>query len=60
MVEAGGVGILSLIDTAQLIDFNKRKNDKTSEFAKVRYTAGTWDFERVAGCEATRYCEPLK
>jgi len=25
MVEAGGVGILGLIDKAQLIDFNKRE-----------------------------------
>jgi hypothetical protein len=25
LVEAGGVGILSLIDKAQLIDFNKRE-----------------------------------
>ena len=42
MVEAAEVGILTLLDNAQLIDFIKRKNAKNTEFAQVRYIAGTW------------------
>jgi hypothetical protein len=44
MVEAGGVGILSPLIPRNLLIILNGRNYKNSEFAKVRYTAGTPDF----------------
>ena len=48
MVEAGGVGILSLAITRNLLISLNAKNDKSSTFAEVRYAAGTRDFSEAA------------
>jgi len=48
MVEAGGVGILSPLIPRNLLILLNGRNNKNSEFAKVRYTAGTQRFQR--GC----------
>ncbi len=46
MVEAGGVGILSLIDKAQLIDFNKRVKRQNQRIRQSEVHGGYMGFRK--------------
>jgi hypothetical protein len=46
MVEAGGVGILSLIDNAQLIDFNKREKRQNQRIRQSEVHGGYMGFRK--------------
>ena len=46
MVEAGGVGILSLIDKAQLIDFNKREKRQNQRICQSAVPGGYMGFRK--------------
>ncbi len=46
MVEAGGVGILSLIDKAQLIDFNKREKRQNQRIRQSEVHGGYMGFRK--------------